>query len=52
VGTAFVAKRSAPGALALDPPKALECVVELPDPAPAGKPPLRVNQPVRVIFPH
>jgi multidrug efflux pump subunit AcrA (membrane-fusion protein) len=45
----FLPKRNA--GLALDPPKVLECVIDLPDPAPAGKPPLRVNQPVRVIFP-
>ena len=51
VGTAFVARRSAADTLALNSPKALECVIDLPDPAPAGKPPLRVNQPVRVVFP-
>jgi multidrug resistance efflux pump len=51
VGTTFVAKRSAADALTLNPPKALECVVELADPTPAGKPPLRVGQPVRVVFP-
>jgi multidrug resistance efflux pump len=52
VGKAFVPKPSAAGGLAgLDPPKALICVIDLPDPAPAGKPPLRVNQPVRVVFP-
>ncbi len=49
VSTTFLSKRNA--GLALDPPKTLECVIDLPDPAPAGKPPLRVNQPVRVIFP-
>lgn len=49
VSDVFLPKRNA--GLALDPPKTLECVIDLPDPAPAGKPPLRVNQPVRVIFP-
>ena len=51
VSTTFLPKRTASGPLALDPPKVLECLIDLPDPAPAGKPPLRVNQPVRVIFP-
>ncbi len=49
VSTTFLPKRNA--GLVLDPPKTLECLIDLPDPAPAGKPPLRVNQPVRVIFP-
>jgi multidrug resistance efflux pump len=49
VSTTFLPKRT--DALALNPTKTLECVIDLPDPAPAGKPPLRVNQPVRVIFP-
>lgn len=51
VGTTFVVKRSAADSLALNPPKALECVIDVPDAAPAGKPPLRVGQPVRVVFP-
>ena len=49
VGSIFLPKRNA--GLVLEAPKSLECVIDLPDPTPAGKPPLRVNQPVRVIFP-
>ncbi len=51
VGTAFLPKRGTDAALAVNPTKVLECLIEVPDPAPAGKPPLRVGQPVRVSFP-
>lgn len=51
VGTAYLPKRSAGDGFALHPVKVLECLVEVPDPTPAGKPPLRVGQPVRVSFP-
>ena len=51
VGTAFLAKRSQQDALALAPTYVLECVIDVTDPAPPGKPPLRVGQPVRVSFP-
>jgi len=51
VGTAYLAKRSQQDALALTPTCVLECVIDVTDPAPAGKPPLRVGQPVRVSFP-
>ncbi len=50
VGTAYLPKRSAGDGFALHPVKVLECLIEVPDPAPAGKSPLRVGQPVRVSF--
>ena len=51
VGTAFLAKRSQQDALALTPTYVLECLIDVTDAAPPGKPPLRVGQPVRVTFP-
>ncbi len=51
IGTAFHPKRSQADGLALNPVQVLECVIDVPDPSPAGKPPLRVGQPVRVSFP-
>lgn len=50
VGTAFLPKRSADSALNLNPTKVLEVLVDVPDPTPPGRPPLRVGQPVRVTF--
>ena len=51
VGTAFHPKRSQVDGLALHPVQVVECVVDIPDPAPSGRPALRVGQPVRVTFP-
>ncbi|MGL6095075.1 MAG: hypothetical protein ACRC7O_04645, partial [Fimbriiglobus sp.] len=51
VGSAFLAKRSAADTFTVNPTRVLECVIDVPDPSPAGKPPLRVGQPVRVSFP-
>ena len=50
VGTAFLPKRTISDALVVNPSKVLECLIEVTDPAPPGKPPLRVGQPVRVSF--
>jgi multidrug resistance efflux pump len=53
IGSAFLPKRGQ-GIEALaggTPTKVLEVVIEVTDPAPAGKPPLLVGQPVRVSFP-
>jgi multidrug resistance efflux pump len=49
-GTAFLPKRFGSDALAPNPARVLECTVEVTDPAPAGKPPLRPGQQVRVVF--
>lgn len=51
VGTSFLPKRGAADTLSVNSTKVLECLIEVTDPAPAGKPPLRVGQPVRVSFP-
>lgn len=51
LGTAFLTKRSQSGGLVLNTVKVVECLIEVADPTPAGKPPLRVGQPVRVVFP-
>lgn len=51
VGTSFLPKRGSADSLSMNPTKVLECLIEVADPAPAGKPPLRVGQPVRVSFP-
>ncbi len=50
VATSFLPKRGADVALTVSPTKILEVVIDVADPAPAGKPPLRVGQPVRVAF--
>ena len=50
VGKIFLPKRGSGAILAVNPTQVLECVVEVLDPTPAGKPPLRVGQPVRVVF--
>lgn len=52
IGQAFLPKRTQGlEALAGNNSKVLEVLIEVTDPAPAGKPPLLVNQPVRVTFP-
>ncbi len=48
VGGTFLPKRSAEGGFLSNDTRVLEAVVEVSDPAPAGKPPLRVGQRVRV----
>lgn len=52
VGTAFLPKRTVGEVLAVTPgTRVLECVIDVSDPAPTGRPPLRIGQPVRVSFP-
>ncbi len=46
----FLPKRGGGAVLAVNPTQVLECVIEVLDPTPVGKPPLRVGQPVRVAF--
>lgn len=48
VGTTFLPKRSSNEGLLSNDTRVLEAVIEVADPAPAGKPPLRVGQRVRV----
>lgn len=50
VNGAFLPKRFGGDTLVNAPPRALECTIDVTDPAPAGKPPLRPGQPVRVTF--
>ena len=50
IGTSYLPKRGSNGLLAVNPTQVLECEIEVLDPTPAGKPPLRVGQPVRVVF--
>jgi multidrug efflux pump subunit AcrA (membrane-fusion protein) len=50
VGTSFLPKRNANEGLMGNDTRILECVIEVKDAAPAGKPPLRVGQKVRVNF--
>ncbi len=50
VSGAFLPKRFGADALVGNPTRALECVIDIADPTPAGKPPLRPGQPVRVTF--
>jgi multidrug efflux pump subunit AcrA (membrane-fusion protein) len=50
VGTAFLPKRTIEDTIVVNPKRVLECLIEVTDPNPPGKPPLRVGQPVRVIF--
>ena len=49
VGGAFLPKRSGGDGL-VAPARVLECTIEVSDPSPAGRPPLRPGQPVRVVF--
>lgn len=52
VGNAFLPRRFGSQDLtALNANRVLECTIRVTDPAPAGKPPLLVGQPVRVSFP-
>ena len=50
VADSFLPKRGADVALTVSPTRVLEVEIDIADPAPAGKPPLRVGQPVRVSF--
>ena len=50
LGTIYLPKRGSADTLAVNPTQVLECEIEVLDPAPAGKPPLRVGQPVLVKF--
>ena len=50
IGTSYLPKRGSADTLAVNPTQVLECEIEVIDPTPAGKPPLRVGQPVRVVF--
>ncbi|HVK16737.1 MAG TPA: hypothetical protein VM533_07290 [Fimbriiglobus sp.] len=50
VASSFLPKRGADVALTVSPTKILEVEIDIADPAPAGKPELRVGQPVRVAF--
>lgn len=50
VSGAFLPKRFGSDALVGNQTRVLECLIEVADPAPAGKPPLRPGQPVRVTF--
>lgn len=47
---AFLPKRFGGDSLVNSPPRSLECTIDVTDPAPPGKPPLRPGQPVRVEF--
>jgi multidrug resistance efflux pump len=51
ISPAFLPKRSSADALSVNGPnRVLEVLIDVADPAPPGKPPLRVGQPVRVAF--
>jgi multidrug resistance efflux pump len=50
VGTTFLPKRHLDGGLVPNETRVLEALVEVADPAPPGKPPLRVGQRVKVNF--
>ncbi len=50
MGTAYLPKRFGGDSFAVAPARVVEFVIEVPDPAPHGKPPLRPGQPVRVVF--
>lgn len=51
IGEAFLTRRFASqDMMALNANRVLECTIHVTDPAPAGKPPLRVGQQVRVSF--
>lgn len=52
VGTAFLPKRTTGDTLSVTAAaRVLECIIDVPEPAPSGRPPLRIGQPVRVAFP-
>ena len=50
ISTGYLPKRSQVDSLTVNPTKVLECTIEVTDPMPPGKPPLRIGQPVRVSF--
>ncbi len=50
VSSTFLPKRFGADALVASNNRVLECTIEVPNHKPAGKPPLRPGQPVRVIF--
>jgi multidrug resistance efflux pump len=50
IGKAFLQKRTAADGFGVNDTRVLEVLVEVPDPAPAGKPSLKVGQKVRVNF--
>ena len=50
IGTSYLPKRGSAENFTVNPTQVLECEIEVTDPTPAGKPPLRVGQPVRVVF--
>jgi len=50
VSSAFLPKRFGSDSLVGGSGRVLECTVDVPDPKPSGKPPLRPGQQVRVIF--
>jgi hypothetical protein len=50
VSGAFLPKRFGADGLVNNPTRALECVIDIADPTPSGRPPLRPGQPVRVTF--
>ena len=50
LGGSFLPRRANEGALVQNETRVLEVVIEVPEPTPPGRPPLRVGQRVRVIF--
>jgi multidrug resistance efflux pump len=50
VSSTFLPKRFGADALVANNNRVLECTIDVPNPKPAGKPPLRPGQPVRVTF--
>jgi multidrug resistance efflux pump len=50
IGTSFLPKRGSADTFTTNATRVLECEIDVVDAAPAGKPPLRVGQPVRVVF--
>ncbi|HEX4608775.1 MAG TPA: biotin/lipoyl-binding protein [Urbifossiella sp.] len=51
LGNTFLPRRGTEGSLVQSDARSLEVVIEVTNPNPPGKPPLRVNQKVRVVFP-
>lgn len=50
IGTSFLPKRGSADSFTASNTRVLECEIEVNEAAPAGKPHLRVGQPVRVVF--
>ena len=50
IATSYFPNRGSGDMLAVNPSQVLECEIEVLDPTPAGKPPLRMGQKVRVAF--